>query len=137
MGQRFLWIQWEWGFVTMACFAAFMGKWLRRSKVMTGAEWMIIRFGNGAPGQIARTSYAVLAVVIAVAFIGFAEYGCGRFLHVFIPTMPPDPTDGRSGFRGTLHVVVAQVDRAAGKFRIGWPRQPSAIRRPGISGECE
>jgi SSS family solute:Na+ symporter len=89
MGQRFLWIQWEWGFVTMACFAAFMGKWLRRSKVMTGAEWMIIRFGNGAAGQLARTSYAVLAVVIAVAFIGFAEYGCGKFLNKFIPTFEP------------------------------------------------
>ena len=89
MGQRFLWIQWEWGFVTMACFAAFMGKWLRRSKVMTGAEWMVVRFGDGTAGQFARTSYAVMAVVIAVAFIGFAEYGCGRFFNAFVPSFTP------------------------------------------------
>jgi len=89
MGQRFMWLQWEWGFVMMAFFAAFMGKWLRRSKVMTGAEWMVIRFGSGAAGEFARTAYAVLAVVIAVSFIGFAEYGCGHFLHMFIPTVKP------------------------------------------------
>jgi len=89
MGQRFLWIQWEWGFITMACFAAFMGKWLRRSNVMTGAEWMVIRFGDGPAGQFARTAYAVMAVVVAVAFIGFAEYGCGQFFHVFVPQFRP------------------------------------------------
>ena len=39
MGLRFMWIQWEWGFVIMlAAFAAYMGKWLRRSKVLTGAR---------------------------------------------------------------------------------------------------
>jgi len=86
MGQRFMWLQWEWGFLAMAFFAGYMGKWLRRSKVLTGAEWMVIRFGRGPAGEFARTSYAVLAVVISVAFIGFAEYGCGRFLHKFIPS---------------------------------------------------
>jgi len=92
MGQRFFWIQWEWGFVAMVgCFAAFMGKWLRRSKVITGAEWMIIRFGGGPAGRFARTSYAVLAVVIAVAFAGFAEYGGGQFLHAFLPQYEPHP----------------------------------------------
>ena len=86
MGQQFMWIQWVWGFVAMlACFATFMGKWLRRSKVLTGAEWMVVRFGEGPAGEFARTAYAVMAVVISVAFIGFAEYGCGQFLHTFIP----------------------------------------------------
>ena len=85
MGPRFLYLQWEWGFVMMAFFAAYMGKWLRRSRVLTGAEWMIIRFGSGPSGEFARLSYAALAVTTAVAFIGFAEYGCGRFLQMFIP----------------------------------------------------
>jgi solute:Na+ symporter, SSS family len=86
MGHRFFWIQWQWGFVAIvACFAAFMGKWLQRSRVITGAEWMVIRFGDGAAGQCARSAYAVLAVVVAVAFAGFAEYGGGKFLHAFMP----------------------------------------------------
>jgi solute:Na+ symporter, SSS family len=86
MGMRFFWIQWEWGFVAVvACFAAFMGKWLQRSRVVTGAEWMVIRFGDGAAGQLARSAYAVLAVVVAVAFAGFAEWGGGVFLQQFMP----------------------------------------------------
>lgn len=89
MGHRFFWIQWEWGFLATACFAAFMGKWLRRTGVMTGAEWMTVRFGDDRGGQSARVSYAVMAVVIAVAFVGFAEYGCGQFLHVFLPEYSP------------------------------------------------
>ena len=85
MGQRFMWAQWQWGFLAMAFFAGYMGKWLRRSNVVTGAEWMVVRFGKGAAGEFARSSYAVLAIVIAVSFIGFAEYGCGRFIEKFIP----------------------------------------------------
>lgn len=85
MGQQFFWPQFMWGYIAMlACFAAFMGKWLRRSRVMTGAEWMVIRFGEGPAGEFARTAYAVMAVVIAVAFVGFAEFGCGKFLSIFI-----------------------------------------------------
>ncbi|KKL47033.1 hypothetical protein LCGC14_2339620 [marine sediment metagenome] len=53
MGQRFLWVQWEWGFLATACFAAFMGKWLRRTRVMTGAEWMVVRFGCGPDDDFA------------------------------------------------------------------------------------
>jgi Na+/proline symporter len=90
MGQRFFWINWEWGFVAVVgCFAAFMGKWLQRSRVVTGAEWMVIRFGEGAAGQSARSAYALLAVVVAVAFAGFAEYGGGQFLHAFLPQYSP------------------------------------------------
>lgn len=85
MGQQFMWPQFMWGGVLLIVgFGAFMGKWLQRSRVMTGAEWMVIRFGDGPGGQFARFSYAVMAVVIAVAFIGFAEYGVGEFLITFI-----------------------------------------------------
>ena len=66
-----------------------MGKWLRRTGVMTGAEWMTVRFGEDGGGRFARVSYAVMAVVIAIAFVGFAEYGCGQFLHVFMPDYTP------------------------------------------------
>jgi SSS family solute:Na+ symporter len=90
MGQKFMWAQWMWGgMIMLVVFGAFMGKWLRRSKVMTGAEWMVIRFGDGPAGQFARFSYAIMAVVIAVAFIGFAEYGVGQFLHTFLPDYGP------------------------------------------------
>ncbi len=70
--------------VMLGFFATYIGKWLRRSKVVTGAEWMNVRFGTGPAGQFARTASALLAIVISVAFIGFAEYGCGHFVSKFI-----------------------------------------------------
>lgn len=111
MGQQFLWPQFMWGYVAMlACFATFMGKWLRRSHVLTGAEWMIIRFGNGPSGEFARTAYAVMAVVIAVAFIGFAEYGCGTFLSIFIEC-PESASDGWIGenWRHVLAITLMAI----------------------------
>ena len=90
LGPRYMWLNWEWGALIMAFFAAYMAKWLRRSRVLTGAEWMIIRFGKGKPGETARVSNALLAVVTAAAMIGVAEYGSGRFLHMFIPAIKPN-----------------------------------------------
>ena len=93
MGPRFMWIQWEWGFAIMlGFFATYIGKWLRRSKVVTGAEWMNTRFGCGPAGEFARTASAILAIIISVAFIGFAEYGVGHFINMFIP---PDSSFGQ------------------------------------------
>ena len=113
MGQQFMWPQWMWGgMIMLVVFAAFMGKWLRRSKVMTGAEWMIIRFGDGPAGQFARFSYAIMAVVIAVAFIGFAEYGVGQFLHTFLPEYGPHT------LAITLMAVAAIYTVAAGLYGV-------------------
>ena len=113
MGQQFMWPQWMWGgMIMLVVFAAFMGKWLRRSKVMTGAEWMVIRFGDGPAGQFARFSYAVMAVVIAVAFIGFAEYGVGQFLHTFLPDYGPHT------LAITLMAVAAIYTVAAGLYGV-------------------
>ena len=47
-GMKSIWNHWMWGFMMAAFFMAFMGKWVRRSRVMTGAEWMITRFGDRA-----------------------------------------------------------------------------------------
>ncbi|UUO04376.1 hypothetical protein M4951_13330 [Blastopirellula sp. J2-11] len=104
MGQQFVWPQFMWGCVPMlACFATFMGKWLRRSGARTGAEWMAIRFGEDWGGETARSAYAVMAVVIAIAFTGFSEYGCGTFFSVFWPA--PASLDGTLAGQYWPHVL--------------------------------
>lgn len=72
------------GFILPAFCLAFMGKWVRRSNVITGAEWMVTRFGTGTAGQVARSAYAILAVVTCVSFIGYAFQGIGKFAQMFI-----------------------------------------------------
>jgi len=84
-GVKGLWEQWIWGFTYAAFFMAFMGKWIRRSGVVTGAEWMRTRFGAGRAGEWARGSYALLAVVTLVAFITYSSVGIGKFGKEFLP----------------------------------------------------
>ena len=69
----------------IAIFLAFMGKWHRRSAVMTTAEWMLLRFGNGPQGRAARMTAALTYLVITVAMTVFFFTAGGRFLAEFLP----------------------------------------------------
>lgn len=88
LGMKSLWIHWMWGWMMGAFFLAYMGKWVRRSKVMTGAEWMTTRFGDDKGGKLARTAYALMAVVTLASFIGYAFQGIGKFVSVYLPLSP-------------------------------------------------
>jgi Na+/proline symporter len=84
-GYRGMWIQWVWGFVIAAFYMAFMGKWIRRSGVLTGAEWMILRFGSGRGGELSRLSYTAYAILTISAFLGYTAVGMGKFGSQFLP----------------------------------------------------
>ena len=85
-GMKSVWNHWMWGFMMAAFFMAFMGKWVRRSRVMTGAEWMITRFGDRADGRAARYAYALMAVITLVGLIGYAFEGVGKFSAEYVQT---------------------------------------------------
>lgn len=88
MGMKSMWIHWMWGWMMGAFFLAYMGKWVKRSNVMTGAEWMITRFGEGQGGNFARTAYALMAVITQASFIGYAFQGIGKFASIYISLEP-------------------------------------------------
>lgn len=69
----------------IAVFLAFMGKWHRRSEVVTTAEWMHLRFGDGIQGKSARFMAAFTYLVITVAMVVFFLAAAGKFLAVFLP----------------------------------------------------
>ena len=85
LGMKSMWHHWMWGFLMGAFFLAYMGKWVRRSGVMTAAEWMKTRFGDDTAGRLARTAYALMAVFTLASFIGYAFQGIGKFASVYIP----------------------------------------------------
>jgi SSS family solute:Na+ symporter len=85
LGMKSMWIHWMWGFLMGAFFLAYMGKWVRRSKVMTGAEWMTTRFGDDRGGRLARTAYALMAVLTQASFIGYDFQGIKKFVSVYLP----------------------------------------------------
>lgn len=88
LGMKSLWIHWMWGWMMGAFFLAYIGKWVRRSNVMTGAEWMVTRFGDDTGGKVARTAYALMAVITLASFIGYAFQGIGKFASVYLPLSP-------------------------------------------------
>jgi len=79
LGMKSMWHPWMWGVYMAGFFMAYMGKWVRRSNVMTAAEWMQTRFGDDKGGRLARTTYALMAVLTLASFIGYAYQGIGKF----------------------------------------------------------
>ncbi len=85
LGFKSMWHHWMWGFLMGAFFMGYMGKWVRRSNVMTAAEWMETRFGSGRAGRLARVTSALIAIIFTACFIGYAYQGIGKFASVYIP----------------------------------------------------
>ena len=63
----------------MAFFMIFMGKWTRRAQVMTQAEWMRLRFGDGHEGRTARLIAALANLVVSIWIISYFAVGGGKF----------------------------------------------------------
>jgi Na+/proline symporter len=131
LGFRAMWVQWIWGFVIAAFYMAYMGRWIRRSSVMTGSEWMLARFGPGRAGTLARLSYTVYAVLTVTAFLSFATVGMGKFITVFVDVNPHIGATAvilltsiyviSGGFQGMVLVEVLQtVILSCGALMIAW-----------------
>ncbi len=89
LGLQGFWVAMRGGMcLPLGLLLAFMGAWLRRSRVMTTAEWMELRFGPGPDGQAARLLSAVSNLVVTVAFLTYFVKGVGKFLAVFLPWSP-------------------------------------------------
>jgi len=88
LGLKGMWVHMLWGFPITAFYLAYMGKWIRRSDAMTGAEWMKTRFGSGQAGDIARFSYTLFAILTITALLGYGAIGMGKFGAIFLPFSP-------------------------------------------------
>ncbi len=75
-----LWPIWNQIFVMM-----FLAVWIRRSKVMTGSEWILTRFGNDRAGKASHIIVAIFAIVSAIGFIAYFFEGIGKFMTVILP----------------------------------------------------
>lgn len=71
--------------LSLAFLMVFLGKWLRRSRVMTSAEWMKIRFGTDRQGRLAHLLSAIANIVLSLGMIIYFAKGAGKFLTHFLP----------------------------------------------------
>lgn len=119
IGLQGFWVAMRGGMcLPLGLLMVYMAKWLRRSDVMTTAEWMEFRFGTGTQGQTARVLSAVANLIVTVAFLTYFVEGTGKFLAVFLG-WPPEVCSlvliviavvytTLSGFYGVLFTDLAQ-----------------------------
>jgi solute:Na+ symporter, SSS family len=89
LGPRGLFIELRGGVgIILPIMLLWTGKWHYRSGVMTGAEWMAFRFGDGTPGQIARLLSALALIVSTIGMLAYAMKGVGLFFSMFLPFSP-------------------------------------------------
>ena len=64
------------------------GKWHRRAGCLTGAEWMIFRFGDGPGGRLAQFAKAIGAIIWLIGMLAYLIKAIGLFLSMFLPFSP-------------------------------------------------
>ena len=84
-GLKSIWIPWLWPVFNQVFLAAFLSTWLRRSNVITGAEWMQTRFGDDNGGRLAHLVVVLFAIVSVLGFLAYGFIGIGKFMEIFIP----------------------------------------------------
>lgn len=84
-GVKGVWLLWVWPLFNVVFRMVYLGTWVRRSNVLTGAEWMYTRFGRNTGTELAYLSMVVYAIVSVVGFLSMAYIGIGKFTASFIP----------------------------------------------------
>jgi solute:Na+ symporter, SSS family len=84
-GLKSVFIPWLWPVFNQIFLMVYLSVWLRRSGVLTGAEWITLRFGAGAGAEASRISVVLFALVSVIAFTGYAFIGIAKFAEVFLP----------------------------------------------------
>ncbi|MEL6355622.1 MAG: sodium:solute symporter, partial [Bacteroidota bacterium] len=84
-GVKSVWIPWLWPVFNQIFMMIFLSIWLRRSGVMTGAEWIRFRFGNGRGATLSHLIVVVFAIMVVITYVAYGFVGIGKFATVFLP----------------------------------------------------
>ncbi len=84
-GLKSVWIPWLWPVFNQIFLMVFLSAWLRRSGVMTGAEWIKFRFGNSRGAELSHFIVVVFAILNVIGFLAYGFIGIGKFAAIFLP----------------------------------------------------
>lgn len=84
-GLKGAFIPWLWPVFNQIILMVFLSSWLRRSNVMTGAEWIKTRFGKGRGAELSHIIIVIFALVSVVGFLAYDFVGIGKFAVIFLP----------------------------------------------------
>jgi Na+/proline symporter len=84
-GLKSVWIPWLWPVFNQIFLMVYLSVWMRRSGVMTGAEWIRFRFGDSRGAQLAHFIVVLFAIVNVIGFLAYGFIGIGKFAATFLP----------------------------------------------------
>ncbi|TAJ15234.1 sodium:solute symporter [Marinilabiliaceae bacterium JC017] len=84
-GIKSVFIPWLWPVWNQVILMIFLAVWMRRSNVLTGAEWLKTRFGDSKGTTLSHISVVVFALVAVIGFIAYSFEGIGKFAGMFLP----------------------------------------------------
>jgi len=84
-GIKGAFIPWMWPIFNQVFLMVYLSAWVRRSEVITGAEWIKTRFGHDRGAKLSDISVVVLAIVSTVGFLAYAFQGVAKFSQIFLP----------------------------------------------------
>ncbi len=92
-GMKSVWIPWLWPVFNQVFLMVYLSVWLRRSGVMTGAEWIRFRFGDTRGAKLSHLVVVLFALINVVGFLAYGFIGIGQFAAAFLPfQLSTDPT---------------------------------------------
>lgn len=84
-GLKSIWLPWVWPTFNQIFLMMFLSAWLRRSNVLTGAQWMQTRFGTDRGATLAHLSVVFFALVNVIGLLAYAFKGIGKFASGLLP----------------------------------------------------
>jgi len=84
-GMKSLWLPWLWPTFNQIFLMMFLSGWVRRSNVLTGAEWIQTRFGRDTGANLAHLSVVFFALVNTIGLLAYAFKGIGEFIVLLLP----------------------------------------------------
>lgn len=84
-GLKSVYIPWLWPSFNQVFLMVFLSIWLRRSGVMTGAEWIRFRFGDSTGANLSHFIVVIFALLSVLGFLAYGFIGIGKFAAIFLP----------------------------------------------------
>lgn len=83
-GLKSAFLPWLWPVWNQVFVMVFLAVWMRRSNVMTGAEWILTRF-SGRGGKMSHIVVICFAVISVIGFMAYFFEGIGKFAVQLLP----------------------------------------------------
>ncbi len=84
-GLKSAWIPWLWPVWNQVFVFVYLAIWMRRSGVMTGAQWITFRFGEGRGARLSHIIVVIFAVISVIGFIAYFFEGIGKYCTSILP----------------------------------------------------